>query len=134
MKKESSDQILQACDEVCLKLQFESFSLFLRYASRKMEEQLRLVKQVRNRRDFEALLARQPDPSPEELATQLTVIRTFLYSFRKHLPAAAKEAAKKIPHPPGGRKKAFKDVEECRTVCTEISDLIIKKGFKTKDA
>ncbi len=132
MKKETYDEILQAYDEACRLLQFENFSAFLRYACRKAEQQLHILKQARSREGLEARFAKEPEPTPEQLSATVDAIRLLPYTLREALPKAGKEAAKKIPHRPGGRPRGLKEHEYLQ-VCKDIGSLLAE-GVRLKDA
>jgi hypothetical protein len=132
MKKESRDQILRAYDDVARLLKFENFSAFLRYACRKVEEQVHRLKQARSRERLNAYLAKEPEPTPQELGATVDAIRLLPYTLRDALPKAGKEAAKKIPHRPGGRPRGLKDYEYVE-VCKDIGSLLAE-GVGLKDA
>ena len=128
MKKESRDQVLRAYDDACRLMQFENFSTFLRYACRKAEEQLHLMRRARTREGLEAYFAKEPEPTARELSAVVESIRLFPYTLR----SAAKEAAKKLPHQPGGRPKAL-EVDDYPKVCKVIGNLLAE-GVKLRDA
>ena len=111
MKEADLDQILRAYDEVAQLMKFESFPAFLRFACEESQKQINQVKHARTRRGLEASLRKEPDMSAEELKATLKMIRLMPYTLRRVLPKAAKEAAQKFPHDPGGHPKSIADEE-----------------------
>jgi hypothetical protein len=132
MKKESRDQILNALDHACGLTGFETFPAFLREAYRNAKNQLRLMKQARSRGGLDAILAKEPEPSPNQLEAMVKVIRLYPYALRTILTDAAKEAAKSLPHQPGGRPRVLNS-HDYPKVCEAIGTLIAK-GVKLKVA
>lgn len=132
MKKESRDEILRAYDDACRLLKLDNFPAFIRFLCGELQKNVRMLKQARTREGLEAQLVKEPEPSPEQLAAIAEAIRLLPYRLRKALPDAAKEAAKQLPHLPGGRPRSLKPDEYPR-VCKAIGSLIAE-GTKLKDA
>ena len=132
MKKETRDQILRSYDDACRLMGFVNFSAFLREACREAEKQLHAMRRARSREGLEAYLAKEPEPTSRELGAMVESIRLFPYTLRRVFPDAAKEAAKKLPHQPGGRPKAL-DVDDYPRVCKTIGKLLAE-GVKLRDA
>jgi hypothetical protein len=85
-------------------------------------------KNAGTREELTAFLLNGPDPSPEELETWLTFIRTVPYIVRKGLQSAAQS----LPPPPGGRPRELTP-QECKTICAEIGWLY-GQGVELRDA
>src|SRR2546428_11061630 len=71
-----------------------------------------------NREELTAFLLTGPDPSPEEMETVLTLIRTVPYLLRSSL----QDAAKSLPPPPGGRPRGLSP-EQSKEGCLQIGQL-----------
>jgi hypothetical protein len=128
MKKESRNQILAAYDDAFRVLGFKDYSAAFRFVCREMEARLRTMKSVRSRYDMDARLAKQSEPSPAGLIALLESIRHIPFVVRKTLPQAAKE----LPHDPGGRDKAVKPGKYPK-ICRKIG-LLLSEGVSLKDA
>src|SRR6266550_7800362 len=81
-----------------------------------------------NREELTAFLLTGPDPSPEEMETVLTLIRTVPYLLRRSL----QDAAKSLPPPPGGRPRELRP-EQCKEICLQIGQLY-GQGVELRDA
>ncbi len=107
MKKEVCDQLISEAEQFCQKLGGDLYEV-MKKAPQVVEKWKRhyflaqeLWKNARTREDLTAFLLSGPDPSPEELETLLTFIRTVPYVLRDGLQSAAKS----LPPPPGGRPR-----------------------------
>src|SRR6266478_1678536 len=81
-----------------------------------------------NREQLTALLITGPDPSPEEMETVLTLIRTVPYLLRSSL----QDAAKSLPPSPGGRPRELRP-EQRKEICLQIGQLY-GSGVELRDA
>src|SRR5438094_1995684 len=71
-----------------------------------------------NREELTAFLLAGPDPSPQEMETVLTLIRTVPYLLRSYL----QDAAKSLPPSPGGRPQELNS-EQRKEACLQIGQL-----------
>jgi hypothetical protein len=122
MKKESRDRIIKAYEDVSALLGFDNLGSGLSYMYREMETTLRMLKPLRTREALESFLTREPEPGPDQLDAMTKSIALFPYVMRKNLPAAVKEAQKRLPHDPGGRPEVV-EPEDYPKVCDEIGQL-----------
>ena len=81
-----------------------------------------------NREELTAFLLTGPDPSPEEMETVLTLIRTVPYLLRSSL----QDAAKSLPPSPGGRPRELRP-EQRKEICLQIGQLY-GLGVELRDA
>jgi hypothetical protein len=80
------------------------------------------------RNQLTAFLLTGPDPSPEEIETVLSLIRTVPYLLRSYL----QDAAKSLPPSPGGRPQEL-NPEQRKEVCLQIGQLY-GLGVEVRDA
>ena len=73
--------------------------------------------------EIEAWLSKEPDMSADQLKATVEAIRLMPQTLRKHIPNAAKEAAQRFPHDPGGHPKSIKD-EKWPEIYVEILESI----------
>ena len=81
-----------------------------------------------NREQLTALLVTGPDPSPAEMETVLTIIRTVPYLLRSSL----QNATKSLPPSPGGRLREL-NPEQRKQICLQIGQLY-GLGVELRDA
>src|SRR6266480_2815368 len=81
-----------------------------------------------NREELTAFLLTGPDPSPQEMETVLTLIRTVPYLLRSSL----QDAAKSLPPSPGGRPRELSP-EQRKEICLQIGQLY-GQGVELRDA
>ena len=81
-----------------------------------------------NREELTAFLVTGPDPSPEEMETVLTLIKTVPYLLRSSL----QDAAKSLPPSPGGRPRELRP-EQCKEICLQVGRLY-GLGVELRDA
>ena len=81
-----------------------------------------------NREELTAFLLAGPDPSPQEMETVLTLIRTVPYLLRSSL----LDAAKSLPPSPGGRPRELSP-EQRKEICLQIGQLY-GLGVELRDA
>lgn len=87
-----------------------------------------LWKNASSRKELTAFLLTGPDPSPEEIETVLSLIRTVPYLLRSYL----QDAAKSLPPSPGGRPQEL-NPEQRKEVCLQIGQLY-GLGAELRDA
>ena len=132
MKKESRDRLLDTYDHAFELLGLTSFAEGLNLVRKELEKAAQTLRMAKTRQGLEAHLAKDPEPSPEQLEATLRGIRLLPYQIRKILPQAAMELTKKLPHDPGGRPSAINSDETPR-ICEEIGKLL-GQGLKLIDA
>ena len=81
-----------------------------------------------SREELTAFLLSGPDPSPEEMETVLTLIRTVPYLLRRSLQAATQS----LPPSPGGRPQELRP-EQRKEICLQIGQLY-GQGIELRDA
>jgi hypothetical protein len=125
VRKEVCDQLISECEQTCQKLGGDWYDVMKKTPQvvEKWKRYAPLFQQVwsnaRNRGELTAfLLTIGPDPSPEELETVLTLIRTVPYLLRNQLQGAAKS----LPPAPGGRPREL-SAEQSREICMQIGQL-----------
>jgi hypothetical protein len=132
MKRESLERIIQAYENVSALLGFPTLNSGLSYMCGELEKTLKKLRPVHNRAGLEAVLAKEPEPTREELEAQIKSIELFPYQMRRHIPQATKEAKKHLPHEPGGRPRAIKP-QEYQDVRDAIGQLLAR-GTRLKIA
>jgi hypothetical protein len=125
MKRESRERIIEAYENASSLLGFGTLNSGLRYMREELERTLRILRRVRNHASLESVLAKEPEPTTEQLAAAVQAIELFPYQIRRRLPEAIKEAQKHLPREPGGRPQAVKP-EEYPKVCEEIGRLFAR--------
>jgi len=81
-----------------------------------------------NRDELTAFLIRGPDPSPEEMETVITLIRTVPYLLRRSF----QDATQSLPPSPGGRPRELSP-EQRKEICFQIGQLY-GQGVEVRDA
>ena len=81
-----------------------------------------------SREELHAFLLKGPDPSPEEMETVLTLIRTVPYLLRTSL----QDARKSLPPSPGGRPRGLRPGQR-KEICLQIGQLY-GQGVELRDA
>lgn len=87
-----------------------------------------LWKHAGTRDELRAFLLPQPEPSPKEVESVLTLIRTLPYLLR----SLFQEAAKSLPPSPGGHPPGLTP-EQRKQVCLQIGELY-GMGVELRDA
>jgi hypothetical protein len=94
---------------------YDDAMAMIRQAADQLEEFLEVAG---SREKMEALVLEADEPTPIELMGITAVLENLPYLFRKMLP----EAAKEMPHDPGGRPPALTE-EGAREACKEVGEL-----------
>ncbi len=128
MKPESIKRLLEAYDEAFKLLGQPNFTSGMRYIHREFQKQLSQLKAARTKRGLEAILAKEREPSSDQLAAIIGTIRLIPFQLRK----ATIEAAKTLPHSPGGRPRVLTP-QDGKEICAQIGALI-GQGVKLSDA
>ena len=124
MKKQLCDQLITETEQSFQKMGLDLYEIMQRAPAvvEKWKRYSGLFRQVWNhassREELTAFLLTGPDPSPEEMGTVLTLIRTVPYLLRSSL----QDAAKSLPPPPGGRPRGLSP-EQSKEVCLQIGQL-----------
>jgi hypothetical protein len=79
------------------------------------ETDRRSLRAVKNEADFRALLLRQPDPTPDEMAMLMAQLKLSPVALRKGL----KQAVKQLPYDTGGHAAEITP-EECKRIVNFI--------------
>jgi hypothetical protein len=132
MKKESRERIIKAYENVSTMFGFSTLNSGLAFFRSELEKTLQKLRSARNRSALEAVLAREQEPSTEQLEAIVKSIELFPYQVRRRLPEATKKTMKKLPHETGGRPQAVSSEEQSK-VCEEIGQLF-GQGVALKDA
>jgi hypothetical protein len=119
IKPESSKRVLEAYDEAFKLLGQPNFTSGMKYICQELKKQLNFLSAISTRNGLEARLAKQPEPSSDQLEALIGGIRLIPYHLRK----ATIEAAKTLPHPPGGRPRVLTP-QDGKEICAEIGALI----------
>ena len=134
MQKQICDQLISETEQSLQRMGLDLYEIMQR-APEVVEKWKRfygLFQQVWNhatsREELTAFLLTGPDPSPEEMGTVLTLIRTVPYLLRSSL----QDAAKSLPPPPGGRPRGLSP-EQRKEICLQIGQLY-GQGVELRDA
>jgi len=124
VRKQLCDQLITETEQSFQKMGLDLYAIMQR-APEVVEKWKRfygLFQQVWNhatsREELTAFLLTGPDPSPEEMGTVLTLIRTVPYLLRRSL----QDATKSLPPPPGGRPRGLSP-KQSKEVCLQIGQL-----------
>jgi hypothetical protein len=128
MKQESCRRIIEAYDEAFRLLGQPNFTSGIKYICQELRKHLTELSQARTKHGLEAILAKEPEPSPDQLEAMVGTIRLFPFQLRK----PTIEAAKTLPHPPGGRPRILTP-QDGKEICAEIGALI-SQGVTLSDA
>jgi hypothetical protein len=115
---------VDAYDEAFKLLGQPNFTSGIRYVCEKLRENLKILNEARSRHGLEAILAREPEPTPNQLDAALGSIRLMPFQFRK----ATMEVAKTLPHAPGGRPRVLTP-QDGKEICAQIGALM-SQGVK----
>ena len=128
MKQESFRRIMEAWDEAFRLLGQPNFTSGIRYVYRELRKNVTKLSRARTKHGLEALLAREPEPSPDQLEAMVATIRLMPFQFRK----ATIEAAKTLPRAPGGRPRVLTP-QDGKEICAQIGALL-SQGVTLTDA
>src|SRR5437667_6914801 len=134
MRKQLCDQLISETEQSFQKMGLDLYEIMQRAPAvvEKWKRYYGLFQQVWNhasrREELTAFLLTGPDPSPEEMETVLTLIRTVPYLLRKSL----QDATKSLPPSPGGRPRELRS-EQRKEICLQIGQLY-GLGVELRDA
>ncbi len=134
MKKQLCDQLITETEQSFQKMGLDLYEIMQRAPAvvEKWKRYYGHFQQVWNhagsREELTAFLLSGPDPSPEEMETVLTLIRTVPYLLRRSLQAATQS----LPPSPGGRPQELRP-EQRKEICLQIGQLY-GQGTELRDA
>ena len=134
MKKEICDQLIAETEQSFQKMGLDFYETMKRAPAviEKWKRYAPIFQQLwshaTGRSELTAFLLTGPDPSPEEIETVLTLIRTVPYLLRSYL----QDAAKSLPPSPGGRPQELNS-EQRKEACLQIGQLY-GLGVEVRDA
>ena len=134
MRKQLCDQLITETEQSFQKMGLDLYQVMQRAPQvvEKWKRYYGLFQQVWNhassREELTAYLLTGPAPSPEEMETVLTLIRTVPYLLRSSL----QDATKSLPPPPGGRPRELSP-EQCKEICLQVGRLY-GLGVELRDA
>jgi len=134
VRKQLCDQLISETEQSFQKMGLDLYEIMQRASAvvEKWKRYYGLFQQVWNhassREELTAFLVTGPDPSPEEMETVLTLIKTVPYLLRSSL----QDAAKSLPPSPGGRPRELRP-EQRKEICLQIGQLY-GQGVELRDA
>lgn len=134
MREQLCDQLISETEQSFQKMGLDLYTIMQRAPAvvEKWKRYYGLFQQVWNhassREELTAFLVTGPDPSPEEMETVLTLIRTIPYLLRSSL----QDATKSLPPSPGGRPRELRP-EQRKEICLQIGQLY-GLGVELRDA
>ena len=134
MREQLCDQLISETEQSFQKMGLDLYTIMQRAPAvvEKWKRYYGLFQQVWNhassREELTAFLVTGPDPSPEEMETVLTLIRTVPYLLRSSL----QNATKSLPPSPGGRPRELRP-EQRKEICLQIGQLY-GLGVELRDA
>jgi len=134
VKKQLCDQLITETEQSFQKMGLDLYEIMQRAPAvvEKWKRYYGHFQQVWNhagsREELTAFLLSGPDPSPEEMETVLTLIRTVPYLLRRSLQAATQS----LPPSPGGRPQELRP-EQRKEICLQIGQLY-GQGIELRDA
>ena len=124
MRKQLCDQLITETEQSLQKMGLDLYETMQRAGAlvERWKQYIPLFQEVwnhaSNREQLTALLITGPDPSPEEMETVLTLIRTVPFLLRSSL----QDATKSLPPSPGGRPPEL-NPEQRKQICLQIGQL-----------
>ena len=118
MRKQLCDQLITETEQSLQKMGLDLYETMQRAGAlvERWKQYIPLFQEVwnhaSNREQLTALLITGPDPSPEEMETVLTLIRTVPFLLRSSL----QDATKSLPPSPGGRPPEL-NPEQRKQIC-----------------
>ena len=128
MKQESCRRIIEAYDEAFGLLGQPNFTSGIKYICNELRKYLTELNEARTKHGLEAILAREPEPNPDQLEAMVGAIRLLPYQLRK----PTIKAAKSLPHPLGGRPRVLTP-QDGKEICAQIGALL-GQGVELRDA
>jgi len=134
VQKQICDQLITETEQSFQKMGLDLYEAMQRAGAlmERWKQYIPLFQQVwnnaTNREQLTALLVTGPDPSPAEMETVLTIIRTVPYLLRSSL----QNATKSLPPSIGGRPTEL-NPEQRRQICLQIGQLY-GLGVELRDA
>jgi hypothetical protein len=134
VREQLCDQLISETEQSCQKMGLDLYEIMQRAPAivEKWKRYYGLFQQVwnhaRSREELTAFLITGPDPSPEEMETVLTLIRTIPYLLR----SSFQSATKSLPPSPGGRPRELRP-EQRKEICLQIGQLY-GLGVELRDA
>jgi hypothetical protein len=134
VREQLCDQLISETEQSFQKMGLDLYTIMQRAPAvvEKWKRYYGLFQQVWNhassREELTAFLVTGPDPSPEEMETVLTLIRTLPYLLRGSL----QNATKSLPPSPGGRPREL-GPEQRKEICLQIGQLY-GLGVELRDA
>lgn len=128
MKPETCAKILKTLDECYSRLGVGTFRSGMRVLTKAIDEGSKHWRQCRSREGLEALLRREPEPTPEQLESMLKIFNLLPGAIRR----CEMNHADNLPHLPGGHPAKLTQ-EQVEQVSKDVAQLVSEE-IGTKEA